>query len=260
MGDDYRNLTDDELRNLASDRGVSDVEHLSRLQLLYRARGGRGPIIFAPVFYFFKWILSERYQEWKAARQERKIVKLTAKAAKLNEDEEYDLLFLNKKGFVRAKATGQSITDIYADVESLMRKKLRVVIKPGTYFVATGNHQNMVTKREYSFTLYPLDTENIAVGAACINADLPIPEKTDSFYGVKKVSSDLSKFLEASTHEDSMTVQAGVWALTDNYSGNDVKERLVSKDQYGNIYHAVSDYNIEQARSILNKLKIRHNL
>jgi hypothetical protein len=202
----------------------------------------------------------ERYSEWKADRKERKIEKLTAKAAELNEDEEYDLFFLHKKGFVRAKATGQSITDIYADVENLIRKKIRVIIKPGTYFVASGNHQNMVTKREYSFTLYPLDTENIGVGAACINADLPIPEKTDRFYGVRKVSSDLARFLEASKHEDSMTVQAGVWALTDNYSGNDVKEHLVSRDQHGNTHQAVSDYNIEEARRILNELKIRHNL
>nr|VFJ57113.1 MAG: hypothetical protein BECKDK2373B_GA0170837_106319 [Candidatus Kentron sp. DK] len=201
-----------------------------------------------------------RYHEWESVRRERKIDKSTAKAAKLSEDEEHDVFYLHKKGFVRAKATGQSITDIHAEVESLIRKKLRVVIKPGTYFVASGGHQNMVTKSKYVFTLHPLDTENVKVSAACINASLPIPETTDRFYGVKKVSTNLARFLEASTHEDPMTVQAGVWALTDNYSGQQVKEHLVSMDQYGNAHQVVSDYNIEQARRILNKLKIRHRL
>lgn len=183
-----------------------------------------------------------------------------ARLSKLDEKEEYDLFFLHKENFVRARATGQSITEIFAEVENLFRKKIHVVIKPGTYFVAKGNHQNMVTRREYRFDLYPLDTEDIGVDAACINADLPIPDETGRFYGVKKVSSDLARFLEASTNEEDMTVQAGVWALTDNYSGYDVKEHLVTRDQYGNTSKAVSDYNIEKARRILNELGIRHNL
>jgi len=81
----------------------------------------------------------------------------------------YDLLFLHERGFVRARATGQSITTIYGEAESLINKPLTVLIKPGTYFVARGNYQNMVTRCEYTLTLYPCTTQNVAIDATCIN-------------------------------------------------------------------------------------------
>lgn len=36
------------------------------------------------------------------------------------------------------------------------------------------------------------------VNAACINANLPIPGESARFYGVRRVSDDLARFLEAS--------------------------------------------------------------
>ena len=203
----------------------------------------------------FKW-----FKEWQAERLRRRTEKLTEKAAQLEEGKEYDLLFLHSKGFVRARGTGQSITRIYGEIENLIAKKLQIVIKPGTYFVARGNCQNMVTREYYSVTLHPTSTQRVTIDAACINANLPIPGEQDRFYGVRRVSDDLARFLEASKRADPMTVQAGVWALTDNYSGSDVKNHLILTDQYGNRRQAVSDRNIEEARRILKELGIRSNL
>jgi hypothetical protein len=204
--------------------------------------------------------ITERLKSWREAYRRRRIKRLTEKAVDLEEGKEYDLLFLHNKGFVRARGTGQSIQRIYGEIENMIARKLRVVIKPGTYFVARGNCQNMVTREEYTLTLYPTSTQSVSIDAACINANLPIPGKKDRFYGVRRVSDNVARFLEASKGADPMTVQAGVWALTDNYSGSDVKNHLILRDQYGNRRQAVTDSNIEEARRILKGLGIRSRL
>lgn len=198
----------------------------------------------------------ERSEERKRLFKEQ----LNARASVLDEGKEYDLLYLYKSGFVNPRATGQSITRIYGEIENLIEKKLNVIIKPGTYFVAKGNFQNMVTREDYSVSLYPNSTARVTIDAACINANLPIPGERDSFSGVNRVSNDLTQFLIASKNADRMTVQAGVWAITDNYTGNSVKAHLVSVDQYGNRHQAVSDWNIDEARRILRKIGVQTRL
>ncbi|NUQ23975.1 MAG: hypothetical protein HUU34_08475 [Saprospiraceae bacterium] len=208
---------------------------------------------------FYKLI--QRIRKWFADRKERRIEKLTARANQLPDGKAIDLLELQQKGLVRAKATGQSIEVIHAQVESLVRKRLLVLVSPGTYFVSSGSHQNMVTKRPHTFTLYPLDTTHFSVGAACINANLPIPGEKDMFYGVRKVSDDLVRFLEAAQGEDSMTVQAGVWAITDGFSAYQLQHHLYFADRYGNNRRqAIGNDNIAKAKQILQKLSIRTNL
>ena len=200
------------------------------------------------------------FKEWQSDRRERRIEKLTAKAAHLDENQQYDLLFLHEGGFIRAKGSGQSITKIYAELENLIRKKLHVVVKPGTYFVSSGGHQNMATNKKYTLTLYPCSTQQIEISATCINADRPIPGKGDRFYGVARVSDEVARFLEATNNEDPMVVQAGVWTLTDNYSRYDVISRLISKDESGNSWHPVTHEHCDRAKAILEQLGIAHNL
>lgn len=178
----------------------------------------------------------------------------------LNEEREYDLIFLYQKGFVRAGATGQTITQIYGDIENIIDKKLKVIIDIGTYFVAKGNFQNMATTTKYSFTLLPYSTEKISINAACINANLPIPGDQDRFDGVKKVPEKVSCFLKEARNSKPMVIQAGIWAITDNYSGDEIKFRLVSRDQYGESHQAVSDLEIIEARRILESLNIPNRL
>lgn len=67
-----------------------------------------------------------------------------------------------------------------------------------------------------------------------------------------------------------MTVQAGVWAITDRYSDYQIKQHLRirrSSHRFGEFSDfgadkssAVSDRNIERAREILKQLKIQTNL
>lgn len=200
------------------------------------------------------------FKQWQDNRKERRIERLTAKAVDLNESQQYDLLFLHERGFIRAKGSGQSITKIYAEVENLIRKKLHVVVKPGTYFVSSGGHQNMATTTDYTFTLYPCSSEQLGINAACINADRPIPGKGDRFYGVARVSDEVARFLEVSKSEDPMVIQAGVWTLTDKYSRYDVINHLISKDNSGNTWHPVTHEHCDKAKAILEQIGIPHQL
>ena len=204
--------------------------------------------------------LITRFHRWQAARKERRIEQLTARAADLNESQPYDLLLLHERGFVRATGSGQSITRVHAEVENLIRKKLRVVVAPGTYFVSKGGHQNMATTSDYAFTLYPCSTERVDISAACINADRPIPGKKDKFQGVARVSDKVARFLAASRGEDPMVVQAGVWTLTDAYSRDSVIHHLISRDRAGNTSHPITGSHCDRAKSILDKLGIAHRL
>jgi hypothetical protein len=180
--------------------------------------------------------------------------------AKLNESEEYDLIVLYQWGFVLARGTGQTITDIKAEVQNLTDKKLRVIIRPGTYFVSSGAHQNMVTRTEHRFRLYENATETVYVPASCINAESPIPGEHDRFHGVAKVSDNLTRFLERAGREDPMVIQAGVWALTDNYSQYEVQHKLMARSSRGDTRPAVSDEQVARARRILNELGIPNRL
>jgi SLA1 homology domain 1, SHD1 len=176
------------------------------------------------------------------------------KLASLDATHEYDIIDLWKYRFVMPRATGQSIKHINADVQNLTDKPLRVVIRPGTYFVSSGVHQNMVSCGYHRFRLQPRSTEHMA--AACINAELAIPADKDRFCGVASVPTDLARFLEAAQNENAMVIQAGVWALTDNYSKEEIQGKLVTRSSYGTSWPAISESEIDRAGQILDELGI----
>jgi hypothetical protein len=199
---------------------------------------------------------------WQFEHQQRRAERLTAQAADLDADHAHDLLLLQDRGFVRARARGQSITQIHGEIENLIAKRLRVMITPGTYFVARAGVQNMVTRREYNFTLHPTATQSVSIDASCINAGRPIPGADDRFRGVRRVPDTLARFLAhaAANGADAMTVQAGTWTLTDGYSGADVMNHLVVVDPHGNRRQAVNDHHIREARRMLGELGIGNRL
>ncbi len=204
--------------------------------------------------------IRERRNETAINRARERTEKLTNRARELIEDEAYDLVFLQERGFVNARGIGESITKIHASVQNMIDRTVMVEVTLGTYFVARGSHQNMATRTPYRFTLRPLCEATLTLDAVCINAAKPIPGAKNRFNGVRKVSEDLVRFLNASRTADPMTIQAGVWAITDNYSSQDVQARLVETDNHGRIWQAVSVENVAEARRLLDELGIRHRL
>jgi hypothetical protein len=200
-------------------------------------------------------------KRWFLGRRDRKAKSLPAGYV--------DVVDLYAKGLVSAKGTGQSITDISAEIRSRVSVPLKVAVAHGTYFVSRGNHQNMVTRRRYQFDLRAKGTEHIRVPASCINASLPIPKESDRFSGVSRVPTDVRRFMEAAEGEEAMVIQAGVWALTDGYSRSQIQGTLRTRRvRYGGLSDfggtdegpAISSSQIDRAKAILTHLGIRNNL
>ena len=207
-----------------------------------------------------------KFKNWVQARRDRKAQSLP--------DGHNDIVLLYKKGILAACGTGQTITDIRAEITSRVNVPVKVSIPHGTYFISRGNHQNMVTRRKYEFVLSPMEKRNITVPASCINASLPIPGDEDRFSGVAQVSDTLRRFMEAAEPEDAMVIQAGVWAITDGYSREQMKSTLRvrrSDSRSGGMFgglgsnshdagSAISDYHMDRAKKILTELKISNTL
>lgn len=204
--------------------------------------------------------LSDTARGWKRRRRARAMQRATNRAWMLLDNRPYDLVLLHERGFVKARATGQDITCIHAKLENMLNRPVRVLVKAGVYFHSSGAHQNMATTKSYEVDLQPGETREIAIDATCINADRPIPGTEDYFEGVFYVDRDEARFLEASRGRDRMTVQAGIWAITDQMSRFQVKERLVSRDSGGDESHPIEDKHVDEAKSILNRLKIHNYL
>lgn len=181
-------------------------------------------------------------------------------AAKLADDEYYDIYKLWKMRVVTVEAKGKSIKEIYVDVKSRLDRSLKVLIPHGTYFKAQGAHQNMATRKEFVFLLKPMGMRFLNVPACCINANRPIPGKTDTFRGVKRVPNSVENFLRESDGFGAMVIQAGVWAITDNYDRYQIRGRLTTTFSDGRSQPGISDHEINQAKEILSRLGIRSNI
>ena len=173
----------------------------------------------------------------------------------------YDIVDLYDHFLVLPTAKGVDITRINASLRNLRDKNIGILIKPGTcFYPSEGNHQMMVSRKEIRITVKPKSVEHVEVPVSCLNASRPIPTKDNLFSGVGRVSENLNKFITNTIKEDKMVIQAGIWAITDNYSEQDIIERLIARNNHGISNRAISSSQISRARIILNSLDIRHRL
>jgi hypothetical protein len=118
----------------------------------------------------------------------------------------------------------------------------------------------MVTRIDTVTCVDAGETVTISIDSTCINAARPIPTGKDRFRGAAKASRKLILFLDSAQYEDSMVIQAGVWAITDNYSKKDIQSKLVLSPSSYRSGPAVSDAQIARAKQILDGLEIRNRL
>jgi hypothetical protein len=172
----------------------------------------------------------------------------------LDEKEFQDIQALWKLRVLNVTAKGRSITEIYVDVRNRCDKPLNVFIPVGTFFRSRGAHQNMAVRKETVFAIEAGGTRFLNVPATCINAARPVPGREDSFRGVDRVSAEVERFLKETERMPPMVVQAGVWALTDGYGRERIKERLVSVSARGESRSSISDLDVDRAKAILDNL------
>lgn len=178
----------------------------------------------------------------------------------LSSDDYHDLVDLWNMRAVTVLAKGRSITEVYVDIENHLDKSLKIILTHGTYLCAKGAHQNMVAREEVVFDVMPGETKYLTVPAACINAERDIPTKNDGFRGVKKVPKTVERFLRESAGSSSNVVQAGVWAITDGYTRDQIRERLITTMPQSKGGGAITDRDITIAKAILDRLEIQTNI
>lgn len=187
-----------------------------------------------------------------------------------------DVLTLSENRLIKVLTTGESIAGVQASVSNRSTRPLKVRILRGTYFVSTGGFQNMVARKEYEFELSRRATQHISVEASCMNAHLRVPNSGDKFAGVARASEELNRFLNAAVREDALTIQAGVWAVTDGYDREMLLHRLRSRTVRQEIDRGpwqpppsgapahglppITDEQIDRAAVLLSRLGIRHAL
>ena len=175
-----------------------------------------------------------------------------------------DLVTLVRHQSVAVHAAGQSITHIVVELRNFTFKLFkRVLITPGTYFIASGPHQNMLLYKTYHFYLFHKQRRRIVLRAVCMNATRPVPGYDDTFIDVAKADERLISFLKHARRRNSKIIQAGVWAITDNLSAHDIQPPLattVTASVEARRQISIPRRQIAAAKRILNKLEIRNRL
>jgi hypothetical protein len=176
-----------------------------------------------------------------------------------------DLLTLVRRQSVAVHAVGQSITHIVVELQNLIYSKLftRVLITPGSYFIASGLHQNMVLYKARRLHLFRRRKRQIILRAACMNATRPVPGHRDTFIDVAKADESLVSFLRLARRKNPKIIQAGVWAITDNLSAHDIRPAIattITSKVEARRQISISHGQIRAAKRILDKLNIPNRL
>jgi hypothetical protein len=178
--------------------------------------------------------------------------------------EAHDLVTLVRRQSIAVSATGRGITHIVVELRNLTFKLYRrVLITPGTCFIASGPHQNMVLYKTRRLYLFRRWRRRIVLRAACMNATRPVPGYGDTFMDVAKADKSLILFLQRARRKNPSIIQAGVWAMTDNYSAHDIAPALattVTSSAEARRQIFISRRRIRAAKRILDKLNIGNRL
>ena len=197
-------------------------------------------------------------------------------------DTPVEIITLSENRLVKVRVTGESMFGVQASVSNRSGHPLKVRILLGTHFVSSGRFQNMVARKEYEFDLGRRTTQHISVATSCMNAKLRAPSSRDQFVGIARASEELNRFLQAAVHEDALTTQVGVWAITDGCNREMLLSRLRARGIYrgtDQLYRsssplaapapelpaiatvpAISEEQIDRAAVLLSVLGIPHRL
>ena len=81
------------------------------------------------------------------------------------------------------------------------------------------------TRRLYLFRRW---RRRIVLRAACMNATRPVPGYRDTFIDVAKADESLILLLRRARRKNPKIIQAGVWAITENFSAHDIQPALAT--------------------------------
>ncbi len=168
-----------------------------------------------------------------------------------------DLEDLLQAGAVTVTARGSGLGYVLVIVERQHSSPMRIAIPAGTYFAATGRHQDMVTTKRYVVDLTERASETISVHAACAQFSAAIPDSADGFiiapHGATPELRRLAEVIDARS-PSSRAAQVAVWALTDDPSRSELdgRSRSVPVGSIGSFGQpAADDEDLREARALL---------
>jgi hypothetical protein len=122
---------------------------------------------------------------------------------------------------VQANVTGDDLTSITVELQSMTTDGLKVLIVPGTIFEAqSADTQSMVVTGTREALLWSYgSTETVTVPVACVNMNLDVPHQSDTFtIRSAPAPQDLIKLLSLSDFfkKTQRVQQFAVWTITEN--------------------------------------------
>jgi hypothetical protein len=107
----------------------------------------------------------------------------------------------------------------------------------------------------------------VILPAVCINAERPIPTENDLFDRLSSAAVTLAKFLDSSQHLMPAAVQAGVWAITDQYDRTKITAKLKTQNGHEaeiwgefSTRPSIFESDVAEAREVLSLIGIKTNL
>lgn len=144
-----------------------------------------------------------------------------------------DLFELLAAGEVEVTATGAGITAVRLGLRRLVPWERSVTIPAGSYFVASGGHQDMVATGPAALQLTNGEVTEVVVPAACANRPRPVPGTEDTF-AVQKApaAEELQRLapLLARAGAGAAVAQAAVWIVTDDATFQQLGLLVLSSD------------------------------
>ncbi|MCC6407363.1 MAG: HEAT repeat domain-containing protein [Planctomycetes bacterium] len=128
-------------------------------------------------------------------------------------------------GEVELEPRGAGIDGVHVTVKRRVPHELNATFPVGTFFVAGGDHQNMVATRSATVRIATDDPTDVTVPAACANRSLAVPGTDDTFRIELAPSLRELQALAPSLDQPGISTaiaQAAVWIVTDDANYDDL--------------------------------------
>jgi len=168
-----------------------------------------------------------------------------------------------EKGKITVEAEGAGLSKVSVTIKKTTQEKFKVLIPVGTYFVAKGNYQSMVSREKVIADLTVNEKVTVSVPASCANASKEVPGNGDKFdIALSPQAKDLRKLMEviAKKNPGEVVTQVAVWIVTDNISRDKLDSRYRKFRGFAHVLDggepAASDKDVIEAMALVEEAGI----
>ena len=133
-----------------------------------------------------------------------------------------------EKGKIAVEAEGAGLSAVSVTITRTVEEKFKVLIPVGTYFIAKGDYQDMVSRKGVTVDLSVGKKFTVTVPASCANAYKKVPGGGDKFdIAASPQAEDLRKLMEVigKKKPGETITQVAVWIVTNDISRGKLDSR-----------------------------------